>query len=345
MAKKNFIIKTLSPITSLTGLSSLIKLTGKKIIIPVYHAVTDHPPAHLKHLYRIRSLKEFHNDVEDILKYFKPISIQELIDYVNSGPPPSGNYCHFTFDDGLREVYDHVYPYFKQKGIPCTIFLNPAFIDNQDLFYRYKVSLLLQHLEKNDPDDATNHWLENRLRKKNVIKKTIRKYIQNLRYNDIKTINELANRFSIDFKTYLKNQKPYLDQSQIKEMIDDGFTLGGHSIDHPDFHDLATEAQICEALGSTQKIQRLFNLNYKVFAFPFTDYGVKRTFFDHVFSEDRSSLDMSFGTAGIKDDQCNRNLQRISFEYLSNSALHILKTEYIYYMLRKAIRKHVIIRK
>jgi hypothetical protein len=53
-----------------------------------------------------------------------------------------------TFDDGLVECHRFVAPLLKRKGIPAVFFLNNRFIDNLDLFYRYKVSLLIHRIRE-----------------------------------------------------------------------------------------------------------------------------------------------------------------------------------------------------
>jgi hypothetical protein len=54
---------------------------------------------------------------------------------------------HLSFDDGLSACYDTIAPILLRKGVPATFFLNPAFIDNKALMFRYKISLCLNALD------------------------------------------------------------------------------------------------------------------------------------------------------------------------------------------------------
>src|SRR3989304_1455349 len=81
-------------------LPKLINLTGQRLILPMYHTVTDFPPLHVKHLYPVKNKKEFINDLGFFLKYYKPISAAELIK-INRQDKAFGNYFHLSFDDGF----------------------------------------------------------------------------------------------------------------------------------------------------------------------------------------------------------------------------------------------------
>ena len=49
-----------------------------------------------------------------------------------------------TFDDGFREIYDIIAPILLDKGIPATFFISSGFLDNRELCYQHKASLLVE---------------------------------------------------------------------------------------------------------------------------------------------------------------------------------------------------------
>ena len=51
-----------------------------------------------------------------------------------------------SFDDGLVECHQVIAPLLMTKGVPATFFLNNHFIDNRDLFFRYKASLIIDQV-------------------------------------------------------------------------------------------------------------------------------------------------------------------------------------------------------
>lgn len=48
----------------------------------------------------------------------------------------------------MRQCYDVILPILEAKGIPATFFINSGFIDNKDLFFRFKASFLIDELHK-----------------------------------------------------------------------------------------------------------------------------------------------------------------------------------------------------
>jgi peptidoglycan/xylan/chitin deacetylase (PgdA/CDA1 family) len=283
------------------------------MVLPFYHAVSDKTPLHFKHLYEPRSIKQFKEDLDFFLKFYKPIELKELIRLNKENKPLKNNYFHITFDDGLSEFYDVAAPILKAKGIPATVFLNSDFIDNEKLFYRFKASILIE--------------------------KIVAKGLIDITYSDRITLDNIAEENNIDFGEYLKKEQPYLSSNQIKELIQQGFTFGAHSKNHPLFKKLNLEEQIIQTKESIDTITNQFNLDYKVFSFPFTDNGVSKSFFTAI----ENDVDLTFGSAGLKNDSIRNHFQRVAME-LNKEGNDIIKTEYLYYILKKMAGKNKIIR-
>ena len=149
----------------------------------------------------------------------------------------------------------------------------------------------------------------------------------------------LAERLNI----FLRDHKPYMSSDQIRLLIGQGFTIGAHSCSHPYYGDLPIEKQLSETLHCMDILKNDFGITQKLFAFPFTDDGVSKGFFDAIF--ENGKIDFSFGGAGIKRDIHPMQLQRIPMEGWAASAEQILKSEYLYYLLRSPLSKNTIVRK
>jgi peptidoglycan/xylan/chitin deacetylase (PgdA/CDA1 family) len=333
----------LTPVVKVISLKAIIKVIPDKMILPLYHTVNDSPAKHLLHLYPIKNSSQFISDLDQLLKYFKPVDLNELISHVIQNKKFKSPVFHLTFDDGLSQFSEIIAPILLKKGIPVTCFLNSGFIGNKDLFFRYKASLLidiLHHQPAGSP--AWKHFHEWCL-KYNFPKLCYRKILLSAGYDRKGLLDELALLIGVNFNEYLLKNKPYLDEDQIHKLISQGFTFGAHSIDHPEYRFLCEEEQIRQTKESVNYICNLFNLDYRVFSFPFTDYGVKKSFFDKIFEE--KIADITFGCAGIKKDPISWNLQRIPVEYYSFSLKETLKKETAYYLLLRLLNRHKIRRK
>ena len=320
-------------------LQSLIKLSGKKLFIPLYHSICDNELIHTKHLYSIRTKKLFLDDLDFILKHFKPIDVNTLYESIINQEPLKSNSVLFTFDDGLKEINDIVAPILKQKGIPAIFFINPAFTDNKDLFYRYKASLVIEKLKTGSYSNALISEISKKLNSTNSINSVV-KEILNISYSQKNIIDEIAVLLEYDFDLFLKENKPYLTVQQLKNLVYQGFAVGAHSMDHPEYYKISFEEQIQQTVDSVDWVKNNFNQNINLFSFPFTDYEVSKRFFDLIYNPEKPLVDLSFGCAGIKDDYHARNIQRLSMEEKSKSTKQILMNGYSSYLLKRIIGKN-----
>ena len=337
----NLIVKnTLGALSAICSTKHLIKWSGQNNVFPFYHAVSDHKIAHISPLYRHKNTQEFEKDLDFLLKYYRPIGLEELLYHKKNKLPLKGVF-HLSFDDGLSNFYDTIAPILKHKEIPATVFLNTAFVDNKKLFYRYKSALLINSL-KNCNNTILNSLAQELHTEHHT--ETIKKAILEIDYKGDDILDKLATISTTNYNDYLKTQQPYLSSEQIKELIADGFTFGSHSIDHPLYNSLDINEQLRQTKESTRKISKDFQLDYQVFSFPFTDFGVSKKFFELCLHEE-NTLQLSFGCAGIKHDWHPQHIQRLDMEKTATSPEKIIKIELLYYLLKMCFNKNRIQRK
>jgi peptidoglycan/xylan/chitin deacetylase (PgdA/CDA1 family) len=337
---KSLLYSRYNPLPMLLPMQSAISLTGQRLILLVYHTVCDEVPGHFKHLYKPRSLKLFTEDLHFLLRHYEPVDLPRLKEITLNREKPKKNLFFISFDDGLSEFYDQAAPVLLKKGVPATCFLNTDYIDNRDLFYRYKVSLIIEEIQK--LKEKREFWEKFHAVKEkySIPQGYYRSVLSALDHRNLPFIDEAAKLVRLDFREYLKSKKPYLSSDQIRKLIQKGFTFGGHSIDHPNFSLLEEKDRIWQAIESARHVQEQFNLNDRIFAFPFTDHGIGKAFFKSVYADGR--IELSFGSAGLKKDSEYRNLQRIPMEDFDISAERRLKTDYFYYLLKGPVGKNTI---
>ena len=323
----------------LFSMEHLIFLTGKDVIFPFYHIVTDEIPIHVKHRFGIKTVKDFESELEFLLKHFKPLDLNDILSLKRNNFVSTKPGFFLTFDDGLSEFYNVVAPILLKKGIPAACFINSAFVDNKQLFYRFKISILIHHLSQNK---ELIHLIDNTILDEISPENKIKK-ILTIDYSERELLDKMAIQVDLDFNKYLKIEKPYMDSHHISRLIGQGFYFGAHSVDHPLYSKLTLKDQIFQTETSLSWIKKQFNQTFNLFAFPFTDHGVSQSYFDHFL--ENQVMDLSFGSAGIKNEKIFGHFQRIPMEMPRNDAENILKSEYFYYLLKSfagknSIRRH-----
>jgi peptidoglycan/xylan/chitin deacetylase (PgdA/CDA1 family) len=119
-----------------------------------------------------------------------------------------------------------------------------------------------------------------------------------------------------------------------------GFTIGAHSQTHPNFVDISFNQQISEVEESITWIQNNIPNQPKLFAFPFTNFGLSKEFYSHFLVNEPNSLDMMFGTAGLKPTNSSKLVHRIPMEVQGHRAKQIIKGEFFYYLAKSLVGKH-----
>ena len=325
--------KIISAFAEQISIKQYISLTKKKCIFPFYHLVSNNPPAHVKYLsYFVKSEKEFEKDIDFYLKHYKS---ENLTNFNISCDKATNNKIFLSFDDGLSECYHVVAPILKKKGIHATFFLNSDFIDNKAIFSKFEKSIFEEYFQNKSTTSQQQA----------VILLT-EKYFGNkhhfLNYQNFDDVlkKKTAEILGLDFTVYLKKEKPYLSTSQIQSLINDGFSIGAHSINHPLYADLSIKDQIYQTKESIRFIKEKFNINYNLFSFPFTDSGISDIFFSEIFTNKIASY--TFGTAGIKNDYIKKNIQRIPMETTKNNAKDIIKLQYFRYLIQTILNMNTV---
>ncbi len=274
-------------------------------LIPYYHVVSNEMLPHVRHLYPYKSVYQFLKDIEYLGRKFHPIDLSDLLDFVYKGKKLKKRSLFMTFDDGYSECATTIAPILYRKGIPAAFFVCPNLIDNKSMYFKNKSSLIVDYVCQKDEKNLRMPPFYNKFSLKEYI--TI---VLNTGYKNRHILDDIAKDVGVDWSYYLKTRQPYLTTQQITEMEKMGFYFGGHSLDHANFNELNIEEQIYQARTSIDFIKRGFNINYSIFAFPFSDNNIPLEFF----GEMKDYVDISFGNSGTQVDKIKWNLERINFE-------------------------------
>lgn len=320
----------------------LAKSANRNLSISYYHIVGHNDKPHIKNLYVYKNIKEFNDDLDFLLKYYRLIDLPQLLDYVKNDSSLPKNSFLLTFDDGFREMEEVVAPILLKKGIPATFFINSAFLDNLKLGYEHKASLLIDILKIKQNTNLENQ-IKDYLKKNNIYAETINRGILSISYQKQNLLDQIAEFVNLDFNSFLLENKPYLTSYQINKLINNGFTIGAHSIDHPLYAAIPLENQLYQSIESIKYIRNKFKLEYGAFAFPHSDKNISMEFFQKFF--ETGLVDISFGTSGMMKDSFSKNLQRYSLEKPKKYAKKIVAFQTSRSLYKRLIRKGIIVRK
>ncbi len=305
--------------------------------IPVYHAVSDVDVAHLKHIVQYKKVKDFESDLDELCRFFQFVTWSEFKDFHAGVFQPKKKIALLTFDDGLSEFYFNAVPVLLRKGIYAVNFINPKFNKNNELMFRGKASVILDMISGKKNIHPEIFKL---LDISGISEKALKQKILKIPFEKQNLLDQIADLAEIDFEEYVKTQKPYMNLEQLRSVSRQGFGISNHGWDHPLYKDLTLEKQIENFQKGAQFLKENDFLTDS-FAFPFTDFGVEKSFFDQLFQRD---FFCTMGSAGIKLDSVTKNFQRIPMEN-GKSAQQTLKQETAYFNLKKMINRNQIYRR
>ena len=286
-------------------------ISPTSLYLPYHHLVSNKKVPHIDHLYPYKNENQFIKDLDYLLKHFSPIEVEEVLNCLNENRPFPKNSFLITFDDGLKEIYDVVSPILEKKGVPAVFFLNTAYIDNKRLFYRFKISLLIDEFLKNSSSPSYLKIYNDVLQCDIQQVKTIINKLKHTQQADENILDKIASGIGFSFENYLDTIQPFLTTAQIESLIKKGFSIGGHSVNHPYYPSLTLDGQIKETVDCLHSLSEDFNLKNKLFAFPHSDKEITQSFFDKI---NINNVELFFGIQNQKKEIKNRVLQRFNAE-------------------------------
>jgi len=300
--------------SSILPMSFLKKASGVSTLLPYQHTVSDRELIHIKHLYPFKNVNLFKKDLEYLLKNFIPISPDKLVEKVTRNDSIKDNSFLLTFDDGLKECSEIIAPILYEKGIPAIFFINPAFIDNKELFYRFKISLVIETIVSKKIDIQRlkmcyGVFVGEEINDIDILVKRIK----SIKQNEVANIDYLAMLLEVSYSDFLLEEKPYLSLEQAVQLKDMGFAIGAHSWDHPYYSLLTIDEQLNQTCQSLEYVKKNFNQQNAFFSFPHEDVTVSQKFFDE-FLQCEVSCDLFFGTQNQILEHGNKMLHRFNAE-------------------------------
>jgi peptidoglycan/xylan/chitin deacetylase (PgdA/CDA1 family) len=328
----NFLKQNIAPILLATLPPPLWhKLLGIELIIPHWHIVSDELLPHISGLYKYRNTKQFKTDLDFFLKFYKPVSLQSIINHLD-GIERLPQRCFLpTFDDGFREIYDIVAPILLAKGVPAAFFIISSNINNQTLCYPQKKSIIINMVNKLNNTNIKTQLIK-LLDSSGVRGQNLTSKLSNIYYLKRNILDEVAIILNCDFVKYVDTVQPYLSIAQIKYLLKKGFDIGAHSIDHPLYSELSIEEQVAQTVESIRQLSKTFEFSCNAFAFPYSDADISLDFFQRAFVE--KQLKVTFGIGSISSNSFPRNLPRFTMERTDRPAKQILARQFGRTLLR-----------
>ncbi len=132
--------RTLKPVAKLMlhdlgGIHGVRRIYGNGIRILMYHRFT-------------RETDSLSRQCELIRRYYSPVSLKSISEYLRNGAPLPRNSVAITVDDGYRDFLLHGHPVFQEYDLPTTVFLVSDFLDGKLWQWWDTIRFTLSHTKR-----------------------------------------------------------------------------------------------------------------------------------------------------------------------------------------------------
>lgn len=293
-----------------------------------YHRIGD--PAKSRYDPNVFSCDE--NVFEEHLKFYKSnfdiITIDELNTLSKSKRRLSDRFALITFDDGYIDNYKLAYPLLKEHTVPAVFFIATDFIENNIIPWWDEIAFLIQ--KSNQKSLQLDGWKTpvsfTHPSKSGIIKEVLQRIkIDSSKGMDEKIIElKLALQLNPDHITPHKNL--FMNWKMLKEMQDNGMSIGSQSCSHSIMSHLSPDKQRYEATHSKEILSEKIGGKITSFAYPVGGESAFTTVTEKILEESEYTLGFSF-IAGINRILYNNNFHLKRFSIDGNCSVEKIKAQ------------------
>lgn len=239
----------------------IIRLGRNHPRVLVYHACDPTESPYTEGLWTNTPPADLASQLDYLERYYEVVSLARL----ESGDlPPRA--AVITFDDGYRSVYGNAFPLLVERGLPATIYLVTAVVDNGALVWVNELAFLLSRYPypcRSIAGDALGVGPGASIAK--IVDRARASYEPDLIE---RLLEELRGAAGLDAQPEMPL---YLDRDEIGRMAEAGITFGSHTATHPNLARLSEIDQRAELVASRDFVAGLPG-SCASLAYPFGDH-------------------------------------------------------------------------
>ncbi len=274
MSKKQLLANLLNKLFPHGMLSSIRAFLKDELIVLAYHRVCDIKKS--QYIYDIELISadsdSFEYQIKYIKKHYNPISMNQLIDYIENKKSLPKKPILITFDDGFDDNYTKAFPILKKYNVPATIFITTSYIGTDKTIWFDHLASLIFLLEKDRlfiKEIGKTYNLSQTKKERGPVMEALcedLKLIPNTLRESI--LERLNNEYSSILKNIDNRQSRMLNWEQIKEMSDSIIDIGSHTVTHSILTKLTDEKIYYELSESKEILEKELGVEIASISYP-----------------------------------------------------------------------------
>ena len=245
----------------------------RRLTVLGYHGVV--PDDCLPDRLRVREAvtrSQFRQQMEIVARCFHPVSGQQVVDAIQDRQPLPDFPLLVTFDDGFRNNLTCAAEELRCLDIPAVFLIATGYVGRRQLLWPHEIDerLLRRRRQQvpmpttdqpaNVPADAARRMeLADQIRNtcKRIADADRRAYLDQLRDEPLATD-----------EPWCDDLYRFLDWDEIRQLANQGFEIGAHTVNHPILSRLPPARMLEEIRDSKSEIERQLDRPCRFFAYP-----------------------------------------------------------------------------
>jgi peptidoglycan/xylan/chitin deacetylase (PgdA/CDA1 family) len=217
----------------------------------------------------------FSCDVDNFQSYlnffkanFRIIDLNELHSLIQQGRPVKEKLALITFDDGYRDNYDVAYPLLKTMNIPATFFVTTSLVGSNVIPWWDEIAWHLRQLSGRTFKLST--WPDPISLPQIIDTNIIRRVLSRIKSFPAQIDNQLK-----ELRALTKKEIPaelsenlFVQWEHLKELSQNGMSIGAHSHTHRILSSLKTEDLIYELTESKRLLENYIEKPIESLSYP-----------------------------------------------------------------------------
>lgn len=250
------------------AVSGFGRLWGKdRLTVLAYHRI--HDPARFEFFEPVISAPPdgFARQMDLIAERFNAVSLADVLSWLDGKGSLPSNPALITFDDGYRDNLEQALPILRERELPAVLFIATENIDRNQPFFWDSAAYSFHHTDSTEadlpiigprswvssPSQVCAEWIE-----------AAKRLPQNRRAEATEQLGQLLGVVMPD----AVRDGDLLSWDEIREMTDNGFSMGSHTLSHAILTELTESEVRRELVESRRRLEDELNEPVRALAYP-----------------------------------------------------------------------------
>ena len=240
--KREFLARAFGRLGVLGLLEQMIARRRPGLVVLTYHRIAE-PGADLFYDPVISATPEsFRAQVEWLHDRVRLLTLDELIDQVESGSPWREPAMLLTFDDGYRDNFDLAVPILGERKVPATFFVPTAFLESPRLPWWDHVACVIKQtrarrliVERHPNGGSPPLEIDlQTMSRSAAIMTIIRAFLDETITDERWFLDRLAERAGVEIDSEGLGRELFMSWAHVRQLADSGagLTIGSHGHTH-----------------------------------------------------------------------------------------------------------------